>query len=215
MWNERDLTDARREESENVRTLAGMDSIASAVSAQEAPDDTDDEVAVVRAQMHYAVEKGDEALLREVCSRAPAAFDLSDDDGWAVLHWCGRYGRAALALVALQGGAAPDARTLSNEHTPLHVAAMQGNVDVVLTLLHFSADLSARDTERRTALHWAAVGGHAALVSPLVRAAETHGGADGWDNLRDTVDSAGRVALHLAAAAGKLGTLGWWLQPVS
>jgi ankyrin repeat protein len=153
-----------------------MGDIAGAVSAPEAADDSDEEVAVLRAQIHYAVEKGDEALLREVCSRAPAAFDLSDDGGWAVLHWCGRYGRAALALAALQGGAAPDARTLANEHTPLHVAAMEGNIDVVLTLLHFSADASARDTERRTALHWAAARGHAALVSPLVRAAETHGG---------------------------------------
>lgn len=148
------------------------------------------------------MEQGDERLLREVCSRVPAAFDLSDGSGWAVLHWCARYGRAPLALAALQGGAAPNLRTLADEHTPLHVAAMQGHLDVVLTLLHFSADVTARDSERRTALHWAAVGGHAALVLPIVQAAETQTGAGGVEALRDAVDGTGRVALHLAAAAG-------------
>jgi ankyrin repeat protein len=162
-----------------------------------------DQLAVERAQIHYAVEQDDERLLCEICSRVPAAFDLSDDSGWAVLHWCSRYGRVALALSALQGGAAPNSRTVVDEHTPLHVAAMEGHLDVVLTLLHFSADVTARDTEQRTALHWAAVAGHALLVSPLVRAAETHTGAGGGANaLRDAVDSVGRVALHLAAAAG-------------
>eukprot|EP01046_Picozoa_sp_COSAG06_P030506 COSAG06_NODE_2901_length_6117_cov_8.965936_1_plen_87_part_10 len=61
----------------------------------------DDDMAVARAQVHYAVERDDLPLLREVCGHVAPSFDLSDANGWAVLHWCARYGRPALALAAL------------------------------------------------------------------------------------------------------------------
>ena len=130
-----------------------------------------DELATVLAQIHYSVREGDQALLLEVCSRQPGSVDLDDANGWAALHWCGRYGNATLALALCEAGAARDPRTTADQHTPLHIAAMGGHMDVVLTLLHFKADVSARDVEGASALHWAAQGGHAALIPPLLRAA--------------------------------------------
>ena len=178
----------------------------------DADDTQPDELAVAMAQVHYAVEKGDQALLLEVCSRPPPAgsttggLDLPDGNGWAALHWCGRYDRPELALALCVAGAARDPRTTVDQHTPLHIAAMGGHVDVVLTLLHFKADVSARDSEGVSALHWAAQGGHAALIPPLLRAAEDAEAAGksggGLEGLRDAADSAGRVALHVASAAG-------------
>ena len=60
---------------------------------------------------------------------------------------------AAMALTALILSAAPDA--------PVADAAMRGDVEAVRTLIKSGADVNAAQGDGMTALHWAAMDGHA------------------------------------------------------
>ena len=84
---------------------------------------------------------------------------------------------------------------LVREDTPLHSAARGGNPAVVKTLIDADADLEARDNDRRTALHWAAV--HNA--NPAVVKALTDAGAD-----PNTCDEDGRTPLYAAVLNSNL-----------
>ena len=69
---------------------------------------------------------------------------------------------AALALTALILSAAPDA--------PVADAAMRGDVEAVRTLIKSGADVNAAQGDGMTALHWAAMDGHADIAEVVLRA---------------------------------------------
>jgi ankyrin repeat protein len=63
-------------------------------------------------------------------------------------------------------------------HTPLMLAAREGNLSEVQSLLQRNADLSAVSNKGKTALHYASANGHTAIIRLLV--------ASGADvNIRD------------------------------
>ena len=66
-------------------------------------------------------------------------------------------------------------------------------------------DFDARDDEGRTALHWAADGGHAAAASAVLEGIRTARGA-GARALVDAVDDEGQTALHYAAVVESAAT---------
>ncbi len=63
----------------------------------------------------------------------------------------------ALACACLQGG-----------RTPLHLAALQGHMQLVKLLEAARADVNAKDEHGMTPLHKAAVQGHTQTVSELL-----------------------------------------------
>lgn len=79
-----------------------------------------------------------------------------------------------------------------NGFTALHVAAFEGDVEMVTVLLEEEADIEAQTKEGLTALHWAAVEGKADVVKLLLEQGADAGARDedGW------------TALHWAAYHG-------------
>jgi ankyrin repeat protein len=79
-----------------------------------------------------------------------------------------------------------------DQSTPLHAAALKGNLGAAMLLLGKGADVHAREMRNQTPLHFAARNGHDDLISLLVRA-----GAD-----INAVDDGGKTALRCAAKRG-------------
>jgi ankyrin repeat protein len=121
-------------------------------------------------------------LLMAGCHRSPPAQRN------AALFEAIRKTDAAAARSALDQGADINARNRSGR-TPLMMAAVTRNLDLVKTLLAQQADVRATDSAGMTALMWAAFGGDPAIVRALLEA-----GAD--VNARDTN---GETALEWAA----------------
>jgi uncharacterized protein len=79
-----------------------------------------------------------------------------------------------------------------NEHTPLMIAALEGDMEAVDYLLAGGAQVNAKDNEGRTALMFAVVNSHPKIVKALIRAG-AHVNARASD---------GGTPLMLAAANG-------------
>lgn len=87
--------------------------------------------------------------------------------------------------------------------TPLHIAAFKGNVaEAKLLLSHPSCEPGLSDAHTNTALHYAAAGGHAEIVSALLMA-----GADpeAVTTGNTAVRIRGSTALHVAASSASPG----------
>ena len=95
-------------------------------------------------------------------------------------------------LVDGQAGADPDQRR--SEPSPLIQASRRGCAAAVEHLLGRGAGVNYRDSRRRTALMWAAEGGHAGIAATLLAA--------GADPL--LADAAGDTALTMGAWHGRL-----------
>ena len=78
---------------------------------------------------------------------------------------------------------------------PLHAAARDGDLSAVKALLHEGADVNARDTKGNTALHFAALKGHATVVEVLLAAHNIDVNAENHQ---------GNTPLHFAATAGHI-----------
>ena len=90
-------------------------------------------------------------------------------------------------------------------------ACRAGDVDGARALIGRSdartpVDFDARDDEGRTALHWAADGGHAAAASAVLEGIRTARGAEAARALVDAVDDEGQTALHYAAVVESAAT---------
>lgn len=78
--------------------------------------------------------------------------------------------------------------------TPLHYAARNGNLDLVMLLTESQADLSSVDSKGKSPLHYAAESGNLLLLKFLIKEKA---------NL-SAVDIGGRLAIHSAASKGHL-----------
>lgn len=69
----------------------------------------------------------------------------------------------------LLSGKANPHTTDSGKRTALHLAATEGKLDAVISLLSHKAKGGAKDMDGSTPLHYAAAGGHASVVSALLQ----------------------------------------------
>jgi ankyrin repeat protein len=118
--------------------------------------------------LHHAARSSDPgvaALLRD----AAAEVDALNNDSWSPLAVAGQVGNWRLARVLLERGA----RTDPAEGTPVLLAAAGTEEDDpagVQLLLKHKARADARDRQRRSALHEAALAGHVDIIDVLLAA---------------------------------------------
>ena len=116
------------------------------------------------------------------------------------IHDAARVGDAETAAALLAADPALIASTDEEGLTPLHLAALGRNAELVKALLAQGAPVDARDATARTPLHYAAMGGDADTIALLLEAGATV----------DARDVRGETPLHVAgrrmraAAAGLL-----------
>ena len=88
----------------------------------------------------------------------------------------------------------------------LAAACRAGDVAGARALISTKIDFDARDEEGRTALHWAADGGHAETASVVLEGVRAARGADAAKALVDAVDDEGQTALHYASVVESAAT---------
>ena len=148
---------------------------------------------------------GREDLVRKMVAQGLNP-DARGKDGWAPLHVAAFWGQVQVVQMVLDAGDSVDLEVMGGQvrvwrddgrplvvqwdvigATALHLAAVQGRLDVVRLLLDRGARVDALDTNGRTPLMWAAAAGRADAVKELLargadpRLADSEGmSAQGW-----------------------------------
>ncbi|KAH0596363.1 hypothetical protein MHUMG1_05479 [Metarhizium humberi] len=141
--------------------------------------------------LHYAAANDHLApvLLLLLLQSDVNARDILD---WTPLHYaCNARQFLVVQKLLEEGRSQVNAQGIDGV-APLHLAAMNGNIETVQLLIRAGAALDIQDASGTTALHWAAFKGHEAIVEYLYE-----------DLNKKLPDKNGRTALHLAAIAGK------------
>lgn len=154
----------------------------------------------VDQSLFYSIERNDMSLLHDAIHRG-ANVDMPDLAGWRPIHVASFDGNSAIVAALIDAGAEVNHPSL-RRMTPLALAASQGHHAVVVQLLRQFAHLDASDlatlintrfASARTALHFAAMGGHIHCVEELLsRKAAVN-----------ALDGARQTPLHLAALHGR------------
>ncbi|XP_011263529.1 ankycorbin isoform X2 [Camponotus floridanus] len=134
----------------------------------------------------HACQQGDRTRVLRLLKEQGETVAYRDRTLRNALHYCMDAGTGgAVAAAAPELVNAPDAEG----HTPLHLAVIAGDTQLVAVLLANGADVNAKDLEGHSVLHWATVCGEAECVR-LVLAAGAR---------PSTPDLRGGSPLHYAA----------------
>ncbi|XP_053669720.1 ankyrin repeat domain-containing protein 12 [Anopheles nili] len=137
----------------------------------------------------YACQQGLTGDILKELRQKPSAVHRRDRSNKSALHYCSSaQDIAAAASVAM---VAPELIESADEDgfTPLHLAVIQGNLQLVNLLLANGADVNALDNEGHSVVHWATVCGEVEALRAVLTA-----GAD-----VSTPDINGGSPLHYAA----------------
>ncbi|XP_049548019.1 protein phosphatase 1 regulatory subunit 12A [Anopheles darlingi] len=137
----------------------------------------------------YACQQGLTGDILKELRQKPSAVHRRDRSNKSALHYCSSsQDIAAAASVAM---VAPELIESADEDgfTPLHLAVIQGNLQLVNLLLANGADVNALDNEGHSVVHWATVCGEVEALRAVLSA-----GAD-----VSTPDINGGSPLHYAA----------------
>ncbi|KAF0933655.1 hypothetical protein E2562_018888 [Oryza meyeriana var. granulata] len=154
-----------------------------------------------------AAQVGDIYALGDLLAADPALARRATIYGrFTALHIAAGNGSLQVVSMLLDRGVMPDVLNRKRQ-TPLMLAAMHGNTDCVLVLLHAGANILTFDSPRaRTCLHHAAYCGHADCLQAILAAAQ---GATplaaswGFARFVNVRDEQGATPLHLAARQGR------------
>jgi len=122
-------------------------------------------------------------------------INTSDESSWSLLYSVVNAGRKDYLDLLIAAGMEVESQVGDQEESsPLHVAAAQGHVECLKTLLDAGADIEARNIYEETPLHLAAGKGHVECLKALL---DKH--AD-----KETKTMYGYTPLYLAASAGQV-----------
>ncbi|XP_019095500.1 PREDICTED: ankyrin repeat-containing protein At5g02620-like [Camelina sativa] len=153
--------------------------------------------------LHSAVRRGDFSAVNEILSNhMESEEELSEllrkqnQCGETALYVAAEYGDAEVVAELIKYYDLEDAETKArNGFDPFHIAAKQGELDVLRVLMEEHPELAMTvDLSNTTALHTAAAQGHVEVVEYLLEAAGS--------SLAAIAKSNGKTALHSAARNG-------------
>ena len=124
--------------------------------------------------LHLAAWNGHDETCLRLLYRAPDLLDVRNASGHTALHWAAAHGHSTVIEVLVRQGA--DVCAVNGEgEAPLTLAARGGHEDVVVALLKCPRCRPDQpDHLGNTALHGAALSGHAQVLSHLVEAGASH-----------------------------------------
>jgi ankyrin repeat protein len=140
-----------------------------------------------------AAERGDRAAVQQLI-RSGADVNAAQGDGTTALHWAAAKEDAEMAKMLLAAGASVKAVTREGDMTPLIMASMAGDTDVIEVLIGAGADVNATKSAGTTPLMLAAASGKVEAVKTLL----DHGAGV---NAKEA--SHGQTALMFAAGMGR------------
>ena len=128
----------------------------------------------------------------EELNRSAASINRASADGKDALGWATSLGHLKIAKLLLERGADPMFTMLETCVVPLEEAAANGNERLVTQLVESGADVTYRDRDGWSAMHWAAEEGDIRTINVL------------WESGADVnaVSSYGTSPLHCAAHSG-------------
>ena len=107
-----------------------------------------------------------------------APVDWQDGDGWAPLHWATFYGRTEIVMLLHENKCNLNVTTWGGD-TPLIIAALNNQMDIVRALVEAGCDITIRGYKNRTAAEGAKKNGYAAIACYLNHAIRFHSSARG------------------------------------
>lgn len=141
--------------------------------------------------LHFAVLNNNSEMVK-LLLKNKANIDACDKLGRSSLFYAAQQGYVEIVHLLLQEQANFNLKSTLSGNLPLHKSAERGNSASVVKLLDFGCAVDSINTQQRTPLHLACLGGHADVCQDLMFE-YAHVGA---------VDFHGNTPLHLAARSG-------------
>jgi len=141
-----------------------------------------------------------------------AYLDSPTDEGITPLHAAINNGAPEFIELLAKNGASPEIGDKRNGYTAFHLAAIQGNLDVVAMLLPYIKDINLKDNYGKSAMCYACKYGHKKVADML----QAHGAVD--KNLEKNFGYASDLTNKLGnkqAALWYLGHCGWAVKTSS
>jgi len=110
---------------------------------------------------------GDKPDLMEYLLSVGADINLSNSNGLSPLHESITRGKAEYVVMLVQNGARNDIKDTHYGFTPLHQAALNGNIEIVKAVLPCVKDINVKDNEGHTPVYYAAKYGHKSVAELL------------------------------------------------
>ncbi|KAM0464930.1 hypothetical protein ACHAPV_001921 [Trichoderma viride] len=106
--------------------------------------------------------------------RVPIDINLQDTMGRTALHWIANQGHEDCVDIVMKHPGTKSLVSNKDGRTPLHEAAMKGHAKIVEKFFTYDIFRSRENIDKvdhyqRTALHWAALGGHDTTLEVLIK----------------------------------------------
>ncbi|KAF9661596.1 hypothetical protein SADUNF_Sadunf19G0085200 [Salix dunnii] len=147
-----------------------------------------------RTALHAAITSRDDVTTRKILEKEKKLTKTTDEDGWSPLHYAAYFSISAVVLLEYDTSAAYIAETTEKKRTALHIAAIQGHVDVIKEIVsRCPACCDLVDNRGWNALHYAVASQSSNTFKECLRIPEL-------DRLKTEKDDKGNTPFHLITA---------------